>query len=145
MKSLDCTKLLGFDMVGACDFANETVSAQLGAKVGLEVLVALDLADQKQGSAKLNFSRLLGFDTLAEEMLSGLDLQDETVCAKLGAKVGLEPVQEPKSLEFGKLLGFETISDQIAGRLNFQEESLSAKLGAKVGVETVNAPGSLDR
>ena len=60
---------------------------------------------------KIDFSKLLGFDTLPAET-SASDFADATVGAKLGAKVGLIEIQEPttKGIDF-----------------------LGAKLGAKVG------------
>ncbi len=36
----------------------------------------------------LDFTKLLGFNTVADELSGGLDLQDETFGDKLGAKVG---------------------------------------------------------
>lgn len=45
---------------------------------------------------KIDFSKLLGFDCVAQELAYGLDFQDPTVDAKLGAKVGFEP-KEPES------------------------------------------------
>jgi hypothetical protein len=41
-------------------------------------------------SQKLDFGRLLGFDTLRSKS-GNVDFQDETVSAKLGAKRGAEP------------------------------------------------------
>lgn len=46
-KWIDLANLLGFDTIGSelsgkVDFKDEAVSAKLGAKVGVEVLVALD-------------------------------------------------------------------------------------------------------
>ena len=37
---------------------------------------------------RIDFTKLLGFKTVSEQISEGLDLQDETVAAKLGAKVG---------------------------------------------------------
>jgi hypothetical protein len=39
---------------------------------------------------KLDFGRLLGFDTLSGSKSGNVDFQDETVSAKLGAKRGEE-------------------------------------------------------
>ena len=62
---------------------------------------------------KIDFSKLLGFDTLSTE--TGTDFTDATVAAKLGAKVGEEIIgTSPKGIDF-------------------QDETLGAKLGAKVG------------
>lgn len=44
-------------------------------------------------SKKLDFGRLLGFETLKDSSLSRVDFQDETVSAKLGAKMSIEPTQ----------------------------------------------------
>ena len=45
-----------------------------------------------QESQKMDLTKLLGFETLAEVVAEDLDLCDETFGAKLGAKVGeLEP------------------------------------------------------
>jgi hypothetical protein len=49
---IDYTKLLGFDVVSdqlsaGVDFQGESFEARLGAKVGAEVLVACDLADNR--------------------------------------------------------------------------------------------------
>jgi hypothetical protein len=44
----------------------------------------------------IDFSKLLGFDSVAEQLADGVDFQDPTVGAKLGAKVGGE-VKEPES------------------------------------------------
>ena len=38
----------------------------------------------------IDFTKLLGFDTVSRELVSGVDLKDETFASKLGAKVGLE-------------------------------------------------------
>ena len=61
---------------------------------------------------KIDFSKLLGFDTLSAET----DFADATVGAKLGAKVGLIEIQEPTTKG-----------------IDFQDATLGAKLGAKVG------------
>jgi hypothetical protein len=60
----------------------------------------------------IDFSRLLGFDTVIGDVQQDVDLRDETLSDKLGAKIGpIEP-----SIE-----------------VDFREETLSARLGAKVG------------
>jgi hypothetical protein len=41
-----------------------------------------------QKPEKIDFAKLLGFDTVAEQLSEGADFQDETLGAKLGAKVG---------------------------------------------------------
>jgi hypothetical protein len=37
---------------------------------------------------KMDYSKLLGFDTVSDQLENGIDFQDPTVGAKLGAKVG---------------------------------------------------------
>jgi hypothetical protein len=59
---------------------------------------------------KIDFTKLLGFDTVAVELAGRLDFQDQT----LSAKIGPEP----------------------AGVSLFQNETFDDKLGAKVGVES---------
>ena len=61
------------------------------------------------------FSKLLGFDIATDELSKGLDLQDETLSAKLGAKVGPPQMTSPSR------------------GIDFQDETLGARLGAKVG------------
>ena len=68
-----------------------------------------------QKTEKLDMARLLGFDTVATELAGRIGFQDETLSAKLGAKVG-----------------------EQSGPALFQNEDVAAKLGAKVGTE----PGS---
>ncbi len=40
---------------------------------------------------KIDYAKLLGFAAVSDEPSEGVDFQDETISAKLGAKVGLEP------------------------------------------------------
>ena len=69
-------------------------------------------ASTMQKDPMIDFSRLLGFDTVIGDVKQDVDLQDETLSDKLGAKIGpIEP-----SIE-----------------VDFREETLSARLGAKVG------------
>jgi hypothetical protein len=42
-----------------------------------------------QNSDKIDYAKLLGFEVVAEQIAGSVDFQDETVGAKLGAKVGL--------------------------------------------------------
>ena len=47
---------------------------------------------------KIDFSKLLGFATVADQLCSDtIDLQDPTVGARLGAKVGDKPDVEPQT------------------------------------------------
>ena len=79
----------------------------------------------------LDLGKLLGFATVSGHASGGIDFQDETIGAKLGAKVGAEAPRD--RVDFAKLLGFATVSDH-AGTVDFQDETMGAKLGAKVGL-----------
>jgi hypothetical protein len=46
---------------------------------------------------EIEFSKLLGFDAIGEEVSGGIDFQDETIAARLGAKVG-KPEMAPVTL-----------------------------------------------
>lgn len=86
----------------------------------------------------LDFTRLLGFDSVADQLSDGVDFHDMTFGAKLGAKVGTEPLGEPNAsstLDFSKLLGFEAVAEHLSNGVDFKDETLGAKLGAKVGQE----------
>ena len=39
---------------------------------------------------KIDYAKLLGFDAVSDQLSTGVDFQDETVAARLGAKVGTE-------------------------------------------------------
>ena len=39
-------------------------------------------------SKSIDFSKLLGFETVCDRLSGGVDFQDDTIGAKLGAKVG---------------------------------------------------------
>ena len=39
---------------------------------------------------RIDFAKLLGFELVTRELLEDFDLQEETIGAKLGAKVGAE-------------------------------------------------------
>ena len=41
-----------------------------------------------QGPTKIDYSKLLGFDIVSEELKKGVDFNNPVVAAKLGAKVG---------------------------------------------------------
>jgi hypothetical protein len=65
---------------------------------------------QKLGT--IDFARLLGFDTVAGDAEKNLDLRNETISDRLGAKIGpIEP----------------TIA------VDFRDDTMGAKLGAGVG------------
>ena len=44
----------------------------------------------------IDFAKLLGFETVTRERSEALDFQDETLGAKLGAKVGVIEATEPE-------------------------------------------------
>jgi hypothetical protein len=46
---------------------------------------------------ELDYSKLLGFAAVSEQVAEGIDFQNETVGARLGAKVGNENQEPPKS------------------------------------------------
>jgi len=49
---------------------------------------------------KIDYAKLLGFDSVSDELSEGIDFQSETIGAKLGAKVGgIEPVGPAKPAE----------------------------------------------
>ncbi len=39
---------------------------------------------------RIDFSKLLGFDAVSDRIAGSVDFQDETISARLGAKVGTE-------------------------------------------------------
>jgi hypothetical protein len=49
-----------------------------------------------QKSEKIDLTKLLGFETIACEPTDNVDFQDETLGAKLGAKVGSIEAVEPE-------------------------------------------------
>jgi hypothetical protein len=51
-------------------------------------------------SDRVDFGRLLGFDTVCDELSGSVDFQNEVIGARLGAKVGPPEIQTPpKSVE----------------------------------------------
>ncbi len=90
---------------------------------------------------QIDFAKLLGFDTVSDEISNGLDFKGETFGGKLGAKVGTEdtPVQK-RTIEFSKLLGFDIATNELSKSLDLQDETLSAKLGAKIGPPEITSP-----
>ena len=83
---------------------------------------------------KIDFTKLLGFDTLASDEV---DFSDATFGAKLGARVGSEATDavSSKPIEFSKLLGFDTVAASVTAGVDLQDDTIGAKLGAKVGGE----------
>ena len=91
-------------------------------------------------ATRVDFARLVGFASISEHLTGELKFRDETVGAKLGAKVGGEPGSPRSKIDFTKLLGFDTVSDQLAEGLDFQNEIVSDKLGARIGPIEPTAP-----
>jgi hypothetical protein len=52
-----------------------------------------------QNIGKIDYSKLLGFDTVSDELSEGVDFQADTIGAKLGAKRGGEEPGEVGSVE----------------------------------------------
>lgn len=48
---------------------------------------------QEQG--KVDFSKLLGFETVGEQLADGVDFRNETISDRLGAKIGPLPEDSP--------------------------------------------------
>ena len=90
-----------------------------------------------QNKVRIDFGKLLGFKAVADEISSGVDFQNDTIGAKLGAKVGGTEALDPtrSELDCSKLLGFETVASDLSGALEFQNETIGDKLGAKIGLE----------
>ena len=96
---------------------------------------------------KIDFAKLLGFNTVSDELPDGLDFKDDTFGARLGAKVGdPEDAQVAKTVQFSKLLGFDTVTDEFSkADIDFQNDTFSDKLGAKIGVEETESDARLKR
>jgi hypothetical protein len=90
-QAIDFGRLLGFDAVAeqaskGMDFQCDTISARIGAKVGVPEPGA-------SVARKLDCSKLLGFAAVAGELAKGIDFRDDTFSDKVGAKVGpVEPL-----------------------------------------------------
>lgn len=54
---------------------------------------------------KIDFGKLLGFEILGDTTDAGLDLQDETLAARFGAKVGTELLVALDIADQAKLAG----------------------------------------
>jgi hypothetical protein len=48
---------------------------------------------------KIDYSKLLGFDTVADELKKGIDFKNPTVAGKVGAKVGPPPPASTTKME----------------------------------------------
>jgi hypothetical protein len=46
--------------------------------------------DKTRNADKIDFTKLLGFEGVSEQLSNGVDFQNETMDAKLGARVGAE-------------------------------------------------------
>ena len=78
---------------------------------------------------RLDATRLLGFASSGDQVASAVDFRDDTLGAKLGAKVGgSEPGGQP---DFSRLLGFASLGEQRS--VDFRNEIFDSKLGAKIG------------
>jgi hypothetical protein len=44
---------------------------------------------------KVDFGRLLGFETVGEQLEDGVDFRNETISDRLGAKIGPLPEESP--------------------------------------------------
>jgi hypothetical protein len=42
-------------------------------------------------ASEINYSKLLGFESVGDLISGDIDFQDEAVAAKLGAKIGVDP------------------------------------------------------
>jgi len=51
-----------------------------------------------QKSGTIDFARLLGFDTVAGDAEKSLDLRNETISGRLGAKIG--PIEPTIAVDF---------------------------------------------
>ena len=60
---------------------------------GTETMRNTDKIEKCDKSERIDFAKLLGFDAVSDQLSGGVDFQDETLNAKLGAKVGVEAMQ----------------------------------------------------
>jgi hypothetical protein len=51
---------------------------------------------------KIEYAKLLGFDAVTDQIAEGVDFSDETIGAKLGAKVGADSEPGPSGAEIGR-------------------------------------------
>lgn len=90
---------------------------------------------------EIEFAKLLGFAAVREQISGDVDFRDETIGARLGAKVGGDDEEPaPSRLQFSRLLGFAAVSEQLSATVDFSDETIGARLGAKVGDEGEPAP-----
>jgi hypothetical protein len=61
---------------------------------------------------KIDFSKLLGFGSVSGEIRDGVDFRDDTLGAKLGAKVGGTEADAPMSV--AKLLSFGSVDANLS-------------------------------
>jgi hypothetical protein len=50
-------------------------------------------------ASEINYSKLLGFEGIGDLISGSVDFRDEAVAAKLGAKVGADPLPGPPVVE----------------------------------------------
>jgi hypothetical protein len=55
-----------------------------------------------QKTGKIDYAKLLGFESVAKQISGCVDFQDETISAKLGAKVGVEVAPAEAARHMGK-------------------------------------------
>jgi hypothetical protein len=75
-------------MIGA-----HPVPAQFGS------ILPFNPRDTMQKPDKIDYAKLLGFDAVGDHVSDGVDFQDETISARLGAKVGNETQKPVKVIE----------------------------------------------
>ena len=54
---------------------------------------------------RIDFAKLLGFELVTRELLENFDLQEETIGAKLGAKVGASVEPTIRKIRLARLAG----------------------------------------
>ena len=82
---------------------------------------------------KIDFTKLLGFDMVSDELPDGLDFTGDTIGARLGAKVEGQRRVIPKDYQILEALGFEIISRGTLKGPRNPESYVCDKFGAKVG------------
>jgi hypothetical protein len=53
-------------------------------------------------SHKIDYAKLLGFESVGEQICGTIDFRDEILAAKLGAKVGADPANPNAPIEAAK-------------------------------------------
>ena len=52
-----------------------------------------------EGTGQIEFAKLLGFDVVSDQLSESVDFRDETIGARLGAKVGDETPEPSRRAE----------------------------------------------